>query len=159
MEENEMGYDDTNIIVNTKFLKIESGEPHDIRLLDANPVESFKHNGGPNGKLEKPVECMGEDTCALCQEGHEPNQRFTANVFDHLRKKVMLWEYGPAIAKQLKAIAVALKEEQKSIMDFDLKVSAEGSGLQKKTTITPRTSSRPVPEGLKLLSTDKEIPF
>jgi hypothetical protein len=160
MEESEMGYDDANIVTNTKFLKIEPGDPHDLRLLDENPSESYKHNSGPNGKLDRPVDCLGEETCAYCQDGHDPNQRFTANVYDHNRNKVMLWEYGPAIAKQLKAIAIALKEEQKNILQFDLKVSAEGSGLQKKTTVTMRTTSKAIPADLKLIQIKGEgIPF
>lgn len=144
-------YADPNIKQTSRFLKIESGEPHDVRLLDLEPFETFEHFNSAGS-----VECKG-DVCPSCQDGDEPQQKFSANVFDHGEKKVKIWKYGSGVAKALKSIAITLQEEDRSIMGIDLKVEAQGSGKQKKYTVTPRVSTKPVPPGLTLYKLD--LPF
>ena len=58
-----MGYADQEIKQTSKYLKIESGEPHDLRLLNAEPAETSEHFS-PGGSIE----CKG-DMCAACQDG------------------------------------------------------------------------------------------
>jgi hypothetical protein len=155
-----MSYSDQEIKQTSKFLKIEAGSPAVIRLLDSDPVEVMKHSMGKeavDGKFQ--VECKGEDICPFCQDGKEPVQKFICNVYNHTLHKVQLFEYGPMIAKALKKIAINLEEEGKSIMDFDLKVEAEGSNLTKKYTVTPRTSAMAVPHGLVKIKIDQDVPF
>lgn len=154
------GFADQEIKQSSKFLKVEAGTPYVVRLLDSSAVEVMKHSTGKapiDGKFKIP--CKGQETCEFCGDGDEPAQSFSVNVFNHTLKKVQLWEYGPMIAKLLKKIAVNLEEEGKDIMDFDLKVEAEGSNMQKKYSVTLRTSSTPVPTGLVKLKIDGDIPF
>lgn len=138
------GYDQ-DIKVNTKFLKIEAGEPHDIRLLNPEPVEIYSHQI-PNAKPEL---CLG-DSCRFCDAGNEPRQRFLTNVYDFNSGRVRIFEYGSMIGKQLKEIYKTLLEENRKITDVDLKVSATGSNLAKRYQITPRGTSKAVPAGLQL---------
>lgn len=137
-----MSYGDLEIKSNSKFLKIESGVPHDIRLLDGSPEEKVIHGFGEDSTI-----CEGEG-CSECSVGDQAKQRFTANVYDHTVKRQMSWEFGAAIAKQLKAIDTTMGEEGKKITDIDLKVEATGQNMQKKYMVTPRMSAKPLPEGI-----------
>lgn len=154
-----MSYADQEIKQTSKFLKIEQGAPMVIRLLDDTPVEVMKHSmkGAVDGKFQ--VECKGDDICELCQDGQEPTQKFITNIYNHTLHKVQLFEYGPMIAKLIKKIAVNLSEESQDILNFDLKVEAEGSGMSKKYTVTPRTTQILVPAGLVKIKIDAGIPF
>jgi hypothetical protein len=154
-----MSYADTEIKQASKFLKIDQGAPMVIRLMDDPPIEVMKHSlkGAIDGKFQVP--CKGEDLCELCQDGQEPTQKFITNVYNHTLKKVQLFEYGPMIAKAIKTIAVNLEEENKNIMDFDLKIEASGANMSKKYTVTPRTTAQPVPSGLTKIRIDADIPF
>lgn len=154
-----MSYADTEIKQTSKFLKIEQGAPMVVRLLDEQPIEVFKHSikGAVDGKFQ--VECKGEDLCELCHDGQEPTQKFIANVYNHTLHRVQLFEYGPMIAKAIKKIAVNLAEEQQDILNFDLKIEAEGAGMNKKYTVTPRTTQLVVPNGLAKIKIDQGIPF
>lgn len=133
------GYGDIEIKSNSKFLKIESGTPHDIRLLSETPSSKVIHGFGKDAAV-----CGGEG-CAECAAGEESKQRFAAEVYDFLTKKAMTWEFGAAIAKQLKAIDTTLGEEGRKITEVDLKVEATGSNMNKKYTVTPRMTSKPLP--------------
>lgn len=146
-----MSYADQEFKQSSKFLKIEANAPAVIRLLDENPVEVLKHS---TGKIM--IECKG-DVCPMCSDGDEPKQKFIVNVYNHTLHKVQLFEYGQMIGKGFQKIAVNLAEEDKNIMDFDLKLEAEGSGLQTRYSVTARTTSLPVPEGLQKFPID--IPF
>jgi hypothetical protein len=139
-----MSYGEITIKNNSKFLKIESGVPHDIRLLDESPTEKIIHGFGKDSSV-----CGGEG-CVDCSEGSEPKQRFSANVYDHSLKKTMVWEFGGSIAKQLKAIDITLGEEGKKITQVDLKVEASGSNMQKKYTVTPRMTSKVLPANVEI---------
>lgn len=154
-----MSYADQEIKQNSKFVKIEQGAAMVIRLLDAEPIEIMKHSmkGAVDGKFQ--VECKGDDICELCQDGQEPTQKFITNVYNHTLHKVQLFEYGPMIAKAIKKIAVNLSEEGQDILNFDLKVEAEGSGMSKKYAVTPRTTQLAVPTGLVRIKIDVGIPF
>ena len=154
-----MSYAETEIKQTSKFLKIDEGKPMVIRLLDDPPIEMMKHTlkGAVDGKFQ--VECKGEDLCELCQDGQDPVQKFVTNVYNHTIHKVQLYEFGPMIAKAIKKIAVNLAEEQQDIMNFDLKIEAEGSGLTKKYTVTPRTTSQPLPQGLVRIKIGSDLPF
>lgn len=151
----ESGYGDVVIKSNSKFLKIEAGDPRDLRILDSGPTESFKHstNAGP-------VACVGSEKCFKCQGGDTPMQKFITNVFDYKTNRVLLWEYGGGVAKQLKVIAKTLEEENREILDVDLKVDVTGSGKDKRYIVTPRMSAKALPENLvlhKIGATD--LPF
>lgn len=137
-----MSYSDVKIKSNSKFIKIETGEPHDVRLLDDSPTEIFKHS------TEQGVSVCGGEKCFTCDDGEEPVQKFVTNVFDHTLGKVMLWEYGSGVAKQLKSIAETLEEEGHTITKVDLNIKATGSGQQKRYLVTPRITSKPIPDGL-----------
>jgi len=149
------GYGEVVIKSNSKFLKIEAGQPHDLRILDETPTEAFKHN-----TKQGLVSCIGAEKCFKCLAGDPPTQKFIANVFDHGLNKVLLWEYGGGIAKQLKAIAQTLEEEDREIIHVDLKVDATGSGKEKRYTVTPRMTAKSIPEGLTLHRIESnEVPF
>lgn len=149
-----MSFADLKIKTSGKFLKVEAGEPHEIRLYSEDPVEKVVHGFG---KEAKPCEGKG---CSLCAQGVKPKQRFLVNVYDHGEQKVLVWEFGAMIAGQLKTLAISLKEEERSIMDVDLKVDAEGSSMNKVYKVTPRMTSKPVPTGLVLYTLEtNEIPF
>lgn len=143
-----MSFADLKIKSSGKFLKIEAGEPHDIRLYSEDPVEKIIHGFG------KEAEPCGGTGCLRCAEGSEAKQRFLVNIYDHGVQKVLIWEFGGMIAGKLKALAIALKEEGHSLMDVDLKVDATGSSKNKVYTVTPRMSSKPVPTGLVLYKLD-----
>lgn len=148
------GYSDLEIKSTGKFMKIDPGQPRVIRLLDESPVERTIHGFGKDA-----IKCIG-DGCLKCATGKdEPKQRFKANVYDHGLKKVLLWEFGPAIAKQLKIIDKSLAEEGRVITQADLKVEASGSNLTKKYNVTIRLTSQTVPADLKMHSTEDEIQF
>lgn len=141
-------YGELEIRSNSKFLKIESGIPHDIRLLSGSPTVKDMHGFG-----KEAVECDGEG-CAQCADpqADEVRQRFSAHVYDFTVKRALTWEFGATIAKQLKGIDNTLKEEGKKITDVDLKVEASGEKMQKKYSVIPRMTSKPLPA-------DIEIPF
>lgn len=141
----ESGYGDVVIKSNSKFLKVEAGMPHDLRILDEAPTEAFKHstNSGP-------VACLGADKCFKCQDGDAPMQKFITNIYDYTSNRVLLWEYGGGVAKQLKAIAKTLEEENRNILNVDLKVDVNGSGKEKRYTVTPRMTAKTLPDNLKL---------
>lgn len=147
-----MSYSDPKIRPG-KYLKIEAGEPHDLRLLSAEPAETFEHFS-PGGSIE----CKG-DMCAACQDGDEAQQKFSTNVYDHTTQRVYIWKYGAMIAKMLKAIAITLDEENASIMNVDLKVEATGSNKSKKYSVTPRMTAKPIPQGLQLHKLEGDVPF
>lgn len=153
-----MSYADQEIKTNSKFLKIEQGAPMVIRLLDETPVEVFKHQikPGVDGKFQ--VLCEGPETCSMCQDGHEPSQKFVVNVYNHTLHKVQLFEYGAMVGKAFKKIAVNLAEEGQDILSYDLKIEAEGASLNKKYSVTPRTTSLPVPPGLAKIKIN-DLPF
>jgi hypothetical protein len=119
----------------------------------------MKHSlkGAVDGKFQ--VDCKGEELCELCQDGQDPVQKFISNVYNHTLHKVQLYEFGPMIAKALKKIAVNLAEEGQNIMEYDLKIEAEGAGMQKKYSVTPRTTPQPVPPGLVKIKIEGDIPF
>ncbi len=143
-----MSFADLKIKSGGKFLKIESGEPRDVRLYSEEPFEKLIHGFG-----KEAVPCKGK-VCGECAEGSEVKQRFLVNVYDHNSQKVSIWEFGPMIATQLKALAIALKEEGRTLMDVDLKIDATGSQQGKKYTVTPRMTAKMVPAGLVLYKLD-----
>lgn len=148
-----MSYSEIKIKTTGKFLKVDAGSPQDIRLYDASPFEVMKH-----AKANSSPICEGEG-CGWCAEGDVAKQKFVTNVYSHSLKKLMIYEYGTSIAKQLQSIAKTLEEEGRSIMDTDLKIEATGSGMQKRYTVTPRMTSKPVPDGLVRNKINGEIPF
>lgn len=148
-----MSFADLKIKSGGKFLKIEPGEPRDVRLYSEDPMEKHIHGFG-----KEAVQCSGK-ICSRCAEGSEVKQRFLVNAYDHTSEKVVIWEFGAMIAMQLKALAIALKEEGRSIMDIDLKVDATGSNQNKKYTVTPRMTAKQVPTGLVLYKLDADLMF
>lgn len=149
-----MSFADLKIKSGGKYLKVEAGEPRDIRLYSEDPAEKLIHGFGKEAQA-----CTGK-MCVRCSEGSEAKQRFMVNVYDHNSQRVAIWEFGGMIAGQLKGIAIALKEEGRSLMDVDLKVDATGSSQNKKYIVTPRMTAKPVPTGLVLYKLDNsDLPF
>lgn len=149
------GYDQ-EIKVNSKFLRIKADKDHDVRLLNQEPSEIFKHQLPPPAN---PALCVGEETCPYCQKGDDPTQKFVTNVYDHTDGKVLIWEYGSTVARQLQAIYRMLQEENRQINDIDLKVSVTGSGLTTKYQVTPRMNAKPLPKDLKIHKLEGDVPF
>lgn len=148
-----MSFSNLKIKSNGKFLKIEPGDPHDVRLYSEEPIERIIH-----GFAKEATVCDGPK-CALCAGGQDAKQRFLVNVYDHNTQKVMIWEFGPMVGKQLKAISITLGEEGKSLLDVDLKVEASGSEKNKKYIVTPRMTAKLVPAGLMLHLISSDLPF
>lgn len=136
-----MSYAEVNVKSNSKFLKIESGVAHDIRLLSETPEVRVVHGFGRD---ESPCEGNGCERCVISKDG--PTQRFKAEVYDHTLKRRMTWEFGATIMKQLKAIDTTMSEEGRKITEIDLKVEATGEKMTKKYIVTPRMSAKPLPE-------------
>lgn len=154
-------YGDIEVKTSSIFLRIEAGQPKDLRLLDDEPTEFMKHTIQQEGGAIKSFNCPGPETCEYCQSGKHkpPKQRFMVNVFDHGSQQVMLFEYGAQITKQIKSIALSLKEEQKDVMEVDLKIEATGSNMGKKYSVTPRMTVKEIPSDLKKHVITKDIPF
>jgi hypothetical protein len=151
-----MNFANLEIKLSGKFLKIESGQPHDIRVLSEEPAEKMQHF---DEKTNKSMICGGPN-CTYCISGLPISQRFRVNVYDHNAQKVLLWEFGTMIAKQIKSVAITLAEEHKILLDVDLKIEASGSNKSKKYMVTPRLTSKEIPKGLKLHSLeDPDLPF
>ncbi len=127
-----------------KFLKIESGETVDIHILSKEPVKQVIHGFG-----QEKLACSGSD-CHMCAEGETAKQRWLVNVFDRKDKKVKIFEFGPTIARQIKNIAEMLEESEQTIHDVDLRIKAEGSGLNKEYTVMQKPISGEIPADIKL---------
>jgi len=138
------GYDQMEIKGNGKFLKIESGKPVDIHILNKEPNKAVSH-----WINKKKSTCIGEG-CAECMDGDMPRHRWMTNVWDRKDKKVKLFEFGPSIAKQIKSIAVMLDEDGQTIHDIDLRISAEGEALEKRYTVIHRAFKEPIPDDVVL---------
>lgn len=146
-----MSFEDLEIINNSKYLRISPGEPHEVRVLSDSPSQRIIHGFG-----KEAAECGG-DHCMKCTAGDEKKQRFYVNAYDHNSQKVMIWEFGSMIAKQLKKVSITLKEESRVLLDVDLKIEADGVKPNIKYTVTPRGVSKAIPTGLVLHKLD--LPF
>lgn len=146
-----MSYGDIKIAATGKYLRIETGQPREVRILDETPFEKVVHGFGKDA-----INCQAAG-CDKCAGGDTPKQRFATNVWDHSLQKAMIWEFGPNIAKQLCAIDKSLAEEGRKITDVDLKVESSGEKLSKKYMITPRMSTRGIPESINKV--DLSVPF
>jgi hypothetical protein len=127
-----------------KFLKIDSGESVDIHILSQEPVKQVIHGFG----MDK-VNCIGKN-CNMCEEGETPKQRWLVNVWDRKDQKVRVFEFGPAIARQIKAIAEMLQESKQTVHDVDFRIKAEGSGLNKEYTVIQKPMGGAVPDNVTL---------
>jgi hypothetical protein len=134
-------YGDIDVKSSSKFLKIESGVPHQVRLLG----DAFEKNIHGFGKDQ--VTCGGEG-CIQCADGSEPKQRFKANVYDHTLGRVMIFEFGASVGKQIREIAKTLAQDQTDITNVDLKISVSGTGMQKKYMVMPWMPPKALPTGL-----------
>lgn len=144
-------YGDVTIQSTGKYVRIENGQPRELRLLDEKSFKKLSHGFG-----KASISCTGQG-CLTCASGEPIKQKWSVNVYDHTMKRAMVWDYGPSVAKQLKAISDSLKEEGKKIMEIDLRVEASGEKMTKEYRVTPRMTAKPVPPDLKL--TDFSIPF
>jgi hypothetical protein len=127
-----------------KFLKIESGETVDIHVLSKAPVKQVIHGFG-----SEKLSCVGSN-CHLCEDGETPKQRWLINVFDRKDKKVKIFEFGATIARQIKNIAEMLSESKQTIHDVDLRIKADGAGLNKEYTVMQKSLGGNIPSDLKL---------
>lgn len=134
-----------------KYLKIESGQPEDVRILNDTPIEQITHGFGTNES-----ECTGEH-CSECKEGSESVQRFLTNVYSFTNKRVMIWKYSGSVQRKLISIEKECQSAGKTLKDVDLKIEATGSQKGKKYDVTLKMTTREVPEGLVLFTLD--LPF
>lgn len=150
-----MNISDIKIKSTGKYLRIESGEPHDLRILSEDIIERMVHGFGKDSTI------CGGASCFKCAGAIEIKQRFFVNTYDHTVQRVMIWEFGPGIAKKLIGIANTLKEEGRTLQQVDIKVEARGTGLNKKYEVTPRMSAKEIPTGLVFhkIEAENEVPF
>lgn len=134
-----------------KYVKLESGKPQELRILNESPIEQITHGFG-----ETEVECRGP-VCASCAEGSDSMQRFLTNVYSHDYQRVMIWKYPPTVHRQLVSIEKECIEAGKALKDVDLKVESTGSNKTKKYMVTMKIAAKPVPTGLALFRLD--LPF
>lgn len=127
-----------------KYLRVKGGDTVDLHVLSESPLQISVHGFGKDR-----VSCMGEG-CSMCLEGATPKIRWVVNVFDRKDKVVKIFEFGPSIARQIKAIAEMLNESQQTVHHIDLRIKAEGSGMDTDYTVLHRPMAGPIPEGLKL---------
>ena len=139
-----MSFSDMKIENKGKFVKIESGQPQVLRILENTPCSKMIHGFG-----KEAVDCTGEG-CFKCIDGIESQQRFEVNVFSQDEKRVMVFGFGAGIANKLKTIAKTLESQEMQILDVDLHISATGSNKSKVYTIQPMLKSKSVPSGLRL---------
>lgn len=125
------------------FLKVKGGESVDIHILSTEPMKKIVHGWGKNR-----TSCMGE-RCHDCDEGAKPKTRWMINILDRKDNSVKIYEFGAAIARQIRDIADMLREDGKTIHDIDLRIKAEGTGKETEYTVMNRPAG-PVPEGLVL---------
>lgn len=144
-------WDKIEIKSNGKFLKIDNDKPQTIRLI-GDGQERIIHGFGKDE-----IKCLGNG-CVQCSEGSEAKQRFKTNVYSFTQGRVFIWDFGGGIAKQLKEVARNLSTDGKTMDDVDLKISVSGSGLQKKYSIMPWPSSKPLPSGLAVYDLE-QLPF
>lgn len=147
-------YADLEIKSNSKFLKIEAGHPKQLRLL-GDSVATTMHFAG-----NKYQECLGP-VCVHCEEGIAPSVRHKANVFDHEIQRVMIFDFTPGVAKQIRQVAQSLAADKTDITDVDLKISVSGAGIDKRYMVMPWMPPKPLPPGLILhdLTTKGSTPF
>lgn len=138
-----MGFTDMKI-EGGKFLKIEGGETADIHILSQEPTKQIIHGFG-----QEKLNCAGVN-CHMCEEGETPKQRWLINIYDRRDKKVKIFEFGASIARQIKAIAEMLAESQQTVHHVDLRIKAEGSGINKEYTVMQKPISGDIPADLKL---------
>lgn len=134
-----------------KFLKIESGQPEDIRILNDTPVEKITHGFGDTEE-----ECGGEH-CIKCKNGDTATQRFLTNVWSFTNKRVMIWQYGVGVQRKLVSIEKECEAAEKTLKDVDLKIEASGNKMGKKYEVTLKIGTREIPQGLELYTLD--LPF
>lgn len=139
-----MSFTDGLKIDGGKFLKIEGGETVDIHILSTEPVKQVIHGFG-----QEKLTCSGPG-CHMCAEGENPKQRWLVNVLDRRDSKVKIFEFGTTIARQIKAIAELLDESKQTINNIDLRIKAEGSGINKEYTVLQKPMSGSIPSDVKL---------
>lgn len=156
-----MAFGDYNIkTAGGMFLKIESGKPQVIRLLQDNPSMKIIHGFG---KTEE--NCEGEG-CTMCLEKDEkgvPNnkarKRFKLNIYNHETERVMIWDFGTGVMKLIQDVEEVLKSQGINILDTDIIVNARGDKMDKKYSVQPMMKSKTIPTGLALFSIEEPMPF
>lgn len=139
------------------FLKIESGKPVTIRLLQDSPISQTLHGFGKTA-----VPCDGAG-CMNCTsediEFKKAKQRFKINVYSHDNQKVMIFDFGPALIRQFKTAEKNLKVQGLKITDMDLIIDATGEKMQREYQVTPMIKSKEIPVGLVLHDLSGGLPF
>lgn len=140
-----MSYQDMDVDAGAgKYLRVKGGESADIHILTEVPFKMVCHGFG-----KERLTCAGKE-CRMCAEGETPKTRWIINVFDRKDNAVKIYEFGPSIARQVKAIAEMLAEQQQTVHDVDLRIKAEGSGMDTEYTVLHRKMTGPMPAELKL---------
>lgn len=152
-----MSFADVEIKSSGLFLKIESGKPVTIRLLQDTPLSRIIHGFG---KLS--VKCDGEG-CLSClstdAEFKKAKQRFKINVYSHDDQKVKVFEFGPGLMRQFKTTEKNLGTQGLKIKDVDLIIDAAGEKEQRKYQVTPMIKSKEIPVGLVLHNLSDDFAF
>lgn len=125
-----------------KYLRVKGGDSVDFHIISEHPVKKIVHGFGAGRVI-----CIGADkNCPACVEGETPKQRWLINVWDRKDSKVKIYEFGPSIAKQFKALAEMLAEDQKTVNDVDIRIKAEGSGMDTEYTVMQKAAGPDVGE-------------
>lgn len=152
-----MSFADVELKLSGMFLKLEVGKPATLRLLQDSPVSRTIHGFG-----KAAVECVG-NACAGCasddQDFKKSKQRFKINIYSHDQQKVMIFEFGAAVIRQLKTTEKNLVAQGLKITDIDLIIDASGEKTQRKYQVTPMIKSREVPQGLVLHNLESDLLF
>lgn len=152
-----MSFADVEIKSSGLFLKIESGKPVTIRLLQGTPYARVIHGFGKTA-----VNCDGKG-CLSClsddAEFKKSKQRFKVNVYSHDSQKVMIFDFGPGLTRQFQTTEKNLKAQGLEIVDVDLIIDAAGEKEQRKYQVTPMIKSKAIPVGLVLHDLAGDLAF
>jgi len=152
-----MGFSDLDVAQSGMYLKIKSGEPVTIRLLQETPAMETLHGFGKAAS-----KCEGKE-CIFCKDPeNKAKPRFSINVYSHDLQKVMVWSFGKGVFGQIRDIESNLSKQDVKLTDTDIAINAKGENMEKRYTVQPNLKSKKVPEGLTLYEfVDKvdSIPF
>lgn len=160
-----MAFGDYDVKTGGMFLKIESGKPQIIRLLQDDPSMKIIHGFGKTAmpcEGEGCIYCLEKDDKLQPTKNAKAKKRFKLNVYSHDQQKVLLWDFGPGVMGLLQDVETSLKLQGVKILETDLIVNAKGELMDKEYSIQAAMKSKPVPEGLvlhPLESKSSGVPF
>lgn len=138
-----MGFNDMDIPESEgKFLKVKGGTVVQFHIISESPKRFLVHGFG---KVR--IACAG-DACVPCNEGEQAKHRWMINVFDRGSNTVKIFEFGQQIASQIKNIAETLSENQQTVKDVDIRIKADGDGMDREYFVNYVPKKGELPKGL-----------